>query len=395
MGYWLYAGHLLTIYGLALSNALFGLAGVWTVVRRDRLVRPLWDPVIRRTDRILLPLAAYALFLVVSVFGSYDPGESVNNLRDLLTLATLPLALVLVRGRWEVRRLFDLLILVTALHALFGIGQYLFGDYGGLQGRIPGPFSHYMTYSGVLLVGVCLLLGRMMIGEEWRRASNWIVLLLAMVAMVLTLTRNAWLAALLVVTVALTVRARRWLIAWVAGLALMAVLAAALAPQGWARFKSIADPADPSNYDRLCMVYAGWHMIVERPLYGIGPGMVKNLYPIYRHPTAPRLQVIHLHNTYVHMAAEQGLLSLFAYLWLCWACGLEAWRKYRRDGGLAGPRADLLLGVLLALLGIAVAGLFEANWRDTEIQRWMLFLLAVPFCLGPGVEKGRTRGDEA
>ena len=36
------------------------------------------------------------------------------------------------------------------------------------------------------------------------------------------------------------------------------------------------------------------------------------------------------------------------------------------------------------LIGFNLAGLFEANWRDTEIQRLVLFLLAVPLCLAPG-----------
>ena len=33
------------------------------------------------------------------------------------------------------------------------------------------------------------------------------------------------------------------------------------------------------------------------------------------------------------------------------------------------------------MLGFNLAGLFEDNWRDTEVQRLALFLLAVPSCL--------------
>jgi hypothetical protein len=36
---------------------------------------------------------------------------------------------------------------------------------------------------------------------------------------------------------------------------------------------------------------------------------------------------------------------------------------------------------MLALVALNIAGIFEANWRDTEVQRWALFLLAVPVCL--------------
>jgi hypothetical protein len=40
--------------------------------------------------------------------------------------------------------------------------------------------------------------------------------------------------------------------------------------------------------------------------------------------------------------------------------------------------------VLLALLAFNVAGLFENNWGDTEVQRPALLLFALPFCLAAG-----------
>jgi hypothetical protein len=56
-------------------------------------------------------------------------------------------------------------------------------------------------------------------------------------------------------------------------------------------------------------------------------------------------------------------------------------RRYRAEGKASGPRADLYLGTVLALAGFNLAGLFEYNWGDTEVQRLALFLLALPFCL--------------
>ena len=112
--------------------------------------------------------------------------------------------------------------------------------------------------------------------------------------------------------------------------------------------------------------------------------MVRERYPIYRHPTAPRYVVVHLHNSFVQLAAERGLLSLAAYAWLMAASFVWAWRRFRRNGGVLGPEADLDLGTLMVLVGFNVAGLFEANWRDTEVQRLVLFVLAMPFCAGGG-----------
>jgi O-antigen ligase len=83
----------------------------------------------------------------------------------------------------------------------------------------------------------------------------------------------------------------------------------------------------------------------------------------------------------LQIAAERGLPSLAAYLAMTAVAVVAAWRGYVREGGRRGPRADLYMGVLLALLAFNLAGLFENNWGDAEVQRPILFVLALPFCL--------------
>ena len=225
-GFWFFAGHLLTIWGLALSNAFLGLTMLWSLRRR----RPLDWP---RTSAVLAPLGIYAICFVVSILFSLEPRTSLGELRDLLTLATLPLALLWVRGERDVRRLVDLLLLVMVVLALYGIVQYHTTDYGPLQNRIRGPFSHYMTFAGVLLLGDFLLLGRMLVGDGWKRPWHWVALASLNTALLLSLTRGAWVAAGVTVAVALAVRARRAIALYLAAVVLAGVLFVALAPDAW------------------------------------------------------------------------------------------------------------------------------------------------------------------
>ncbi|MEE9562657.1 MAG: O-antigen ligase family protein [Thermoanaerobaculia bacterium] len=381
VGFWLFTLHLLTVWGLALSNIFQGLTLLWTI-RWWRDLR--FSTASLRAaggDVLIKPFVFYVAVFIASALTSYQLETSLWELWELIGLTTLPLALLLVRGERRVRLVFDLLIWVTLALAVYGIAQYLFTDYGELSNRIPGPFGHYMTYSGVVLLGACLVLGRVMTRPPAQPAKNWPLLAVILIALGLTLTRNVWLAMFVVITIAFFMRFRRWLPAYAVTVALLLSLLATQAPQHWSRLTSIASLQDPSNYDRLCMAEAGLHMIADRPLFGIGPGMVEFYYPIYRHPTALRAEVMHLHNTVLQLAAERGLLSVGAYLWLMIAALWLCHRGYQRGGGLAGPRADLYLGVMLALVALNIAGIFEANWRDTEVQRWALFLLAVPVCL--------------
>ncbi len=376
-GFWSFTGHVLTVWAIALSNSCLGLAALWSTGHRHRL-RWSWE----RNVTLVVPLGVYAIFFAVSVLTSVEPAISAGELKSLLGLATLPFAILLVRGAADLRRIFDLLILMMVLLAVYGIGQYFLTDYGPLDRRIPGPFSHYMTFSGVLLLGFCLLLGRIAGGSSWRRPGYWLALGAIGTTLILTLTRGAWVAAGVSLAIVLMLRARRWVPVYLAALLVFGVLVFSFGPETWKqRISSIADPRNESNYDRLSMLQAGLFMISERPLFGLGPRMVEHRYPIYRHPTAPRFHVKHLHNSFLQIAAERGLLSLAAYLWLMVAGLGLTYRGYRHHGGGDGESADLYVGVLLALVGFNVAGLFEANWRDSEIQRLVLFLLAVPLCL--------------
>ncbi len=398
-GWWLFTLHLLTVFGLALSNAFMALAAIWVVARRRNLPRSIVTRGAGGTAWLLLPLAVYAIAFLVAALFSHEPALSFVHGRDILALATIPLALFLVRGEEQTRLVLTLLLLLVGALAAYGLAQTYWLGYEDLHRRPPGPFSHYMTFSGVLLLGLCIWLARV-VNRSWRADSRagvgpvprwaiWLVGGLLLMALGVTLTRSAWIAALVVITLGVMVAMPRWLPVWLVSALLIAGAVAQFAPQHWERFRSITDLENTSNFDRLCMARAGALMVAERPLFGVGPGVVKVRYPIYREPGAPRWHVVHLHNTIVHMAAERGLVSVAAYLCLMLAGLRLAWRGLRRDGGVHGPRGDLYMATLFGIVALNVAGVFEANWRDTEIQRIILFLLVVPLC----ATRGRVGGE--
>ena len=371
-GFWLYALHAWGVASLAFSNVCLGLAAL-TAPAGEGVRRVSW----RRHRALLVPLGLYVLGLLASILASYEPVRSSRAVSELFTLLTVPLGLAVLRSERGVRRLVDGLVVAGAVVALYGLAQLLW-DYGDLERRIRGPFSHYMTFSGVLLMSDLLLLGRLACGEGWRSAWRWLALVAINLALLGSLTRSAWVALALAASWLLSMRAPRLLLAWPAVLLLFVLAAPVPLLQ---RALSIARLDDTSNYDRLCMARAGLAMVAERPLFGLGPELVKTRYPIYRHPTAPRFRVPHLHNSFLQLAAERGLVSLGAYLALMAGSIGLALRSYRLEGGAAGPRADLYLGAAMALVAFNLAGLFENNWGDTEVQRLALVALAVPAAL--------------
>jgi O-antigen ligase len=369
-----YVLHLWTVIGLALSNAMLGVLLLLAPfgLRRRRIE---WS----RFAPILLPVTCYAATLIAAIALSRNPWLSLPAARELLTVSTLLLGLALLDSEKRVRLAVDGVVVMGGLAAFWGLAQLLAG-YGEILRRIRGPFSHYMTFAGVLLLADLVLIAQLVTGARGARRSvwRWVVLALVNLALVVSLTRSAWVALVFGLTVLLLLRAPRWLLAYVPAAVLLFVLAPAPVVS---RVLSTVDLKDPANYDRLCMLEAGAHMIGQRPLFGQGPSMVKEIYPIYRHPTAPRQTVPHLHNTMLQLAAERGLLGLSAYLWLMFAALARSFQRYRSESESEGSAADLHLGVFVALLAFNFAGFFEANWIDVEVQRIVLFLMAVPFAL--------------
>jgi len=366
-----YALHLLTVFGIALSNIFLGLTILTSPFALSGAAIP-W----RKLRSLYRPLGLYVLLLAASVVASSEPRASAGSLSELTSLVTLFLGPLLIRGERAVRRLVEAVTLLGVAISLYGLAQFLFG-YGGLEHRIRGPFSHWMTFAGVLLVCDLLAVSRLAVDPASRRPWRFAVVAVLTLGLLGSLTRGAFLALVVVLTVLLAVRRPRSLVALLPA-ALLFVLLAPIPLLS--RMLSIGDLADASNYDRLCMIDAGLQMIAERPLFGIGPDMVQRRYPLYRHPTAPRYWVPHLHNSYLQLAAERGP-ALASYLWMMAVPIALAARRFRQQGGFAGPRADLYLGAALGLIGFSLAGLFEYNWGDTEVQRLALFLLSLPFCL--------------
>ena len=385
--FWPYVVHLWTIFGLAISNAMLGIAVLLAPLSVRRREVP-WESF----RGVLTPVALYVLILLTSIAASYDPRTSLAAGRELFSLATLPLGLIALRSERRIRLAVDGLVVAGALFSVWGLAQFLTGG-GGMDWRIRGPFSHYMTFAGVLLMADLVVVAQLASRRYGRWGWRWAALVLINAALVGSLTRSAWVALLLALVVLFALRAPRFLLVLApAALAILLVSPETVRERAW----SIFSVQNITNYDRLCMFEAGLHMVAERPLFGHGPGMVEERYPIYRHPTAPRHSIEHLHNSYVQLAAERGLLSLAAYLWLLGGALRLGYLGLRRELRSGNGQSELWLGAFCALIAFGLAGLFEDNWRDTEVQRVALFVIALPYCLkawvNGGVDRQRAEG---
>ncbi len=314
----------------------------------------------------------HALFIALSTLFSRDPAVSVRHLAGLSLFLLLPIAIDLLDDPAKARVLFLALGASGVVLSIVGFWQFLHGG-NDLENRIMATLSHWMTFSGLTMIAGCLLLG-FALEDRGRWRSLGLVAVVPFAAMMLTFTRNAYVGTLTAAAVYLLIRRPRGLLVLIP--VLLAVFLLMPLPIR-ARILSVASLEDPTNHDRVAMVRAGLRMIKDSPLFGIGPEMVKLYYPLYRDPEGSQWRVPHLHNNAVQFAAANGLFAAAFYVGLMLLFFARTVvllkRERRRD------RAALLAGALLAGVALFVAGLFEYNFGDTEVEMATLLVLAVPF----------------
>ncbi len=330
---------------------------------------------------LYFPLALYGVVSTVSALAAPRRLHAAGEAMVWFKMLIFPCAVILFR---EVPRLRQLAVIGHATFVSYisawGISEFVFFDHRDLEHRINGPSTHVMTFSGVVMpLSLMLLL-------KWWHERKWWQLVsgsLATIALLLTFTRSVWLGWIAAaLTIVILTRAR------LAFYALpFAILFLTFMPMSmFSRFVSMFDTKQESNFDRIRMVEAGVEMIRDYPVLGVGPANVKEIYSIYRKHDAPRARPPHLHNNIIQLWAERGILGLGAYLLLLALFIRECVKGWK------GPNqmwAEIGIAVTISL---AVAGLFEFNFGDTEVFYLLLNLYAL---VAVGLEQPQAAANEA
>jgi O-antigen ligase len=120
-------------------------------------------------------------------------------------------------------------------------------------------------------------------------------------------------------------------------------------------------------------------MIRAHPWFGLGPEGVKYQFDRYVPKDIPRPLPEgwygHLHNIYLHYAAERGIPAMLILMWFLGRILYDFLRGLRR---LAPGRSDarfVLQGAVAVVVAILIEGFFELNLGDSEVLT--MFLVVV------------------
>lgn len=249
-----------------------------------------------------------------------------------------------------------------------------------------------MTFAGILYLLVSFN-ASLAVSAAARRHRAWlaVAMVLQFTALLLTMTRGAWIA-VLVGLAAATLLLRSRALALVTAAALLALLLFSTM-YGRDQGRTIAvqefatSEADRNVSTRLVLWDMSWQMFREHPLLGVGMGD----YSIEAERLLAQRQVrttVDAHNVFLQVLATRGLVGFIPYAAFFAVLAASLWRTMVR-----APRGSLArhyaAGALAATAALLAGSLTENNIDDSEVFIAFMFLVGIARSARGDQEPGR------
>ncbi len=371
-----------TLVSIRVFEILMAVALVTLIVTQRR-----W-----RLPPVCLPLSLFLLGTLVSLFASGHMRDGLPQVKKFYVYLMLFLVTSAVRTVREIRWVALGWVLAATLSSAWALKQF-FEKYrtaerdhrnfytSYVDSRITGFMGHWMTLSGELMM-VLLVIAAVVFFAQDRRGVVWFVAAAVPVAAALglTWTRSMWLGTLCG-GVYLIWFWKKWALAVVP----VSIAALLIANPFDIRERAVSavsphEGQTDSNSHRAELRRIGWEMIKAHPWLGVGPEQVSRQYQDYIRPDMPRPRASeyygHLENDYVQYAAERGVPTLLALLWMIGWALFDFARALRRLPSDAGERW-VLHAAIAVIASVLVSGFFSWNLNNSEV---LAMFLAVTGC---------------
>ena len=367
----------LSVVSIAASQILLGVALLALIGLRRKPQLPVY----------ILPLSLYVVGTLIAGIASGFPMLGMPQYKKFFVFLILICVANTFRTAKEVRWLLLAVIAAASASGVWGLEQYwrkwTYARAHGLNfsityivDRITGFMSHWMTFSGHMMIALLALVAFLFFAAKDKKDWRWMAPagLVLGTALILAQTRAMWIGAAAGLIYLAWQRDKRLVLTLPV---LAGVLYVASPENVQQRMVSIVHERGQvdSNSHRKATWAIGWEIVKAHPITGIGPQMVKYRYndwvPAWLRPL-PEGYYEHLHNIYFQTAAERGVPTLLMLLWMIAWILRDAWRGLKAlPAGPCGERFALH-AILAIMISILVSGLLENNLGDSEVL--MLFL---------------------
>ncbi len=248
--------------------------------------------------------------------------------------------------------------------ALGAIRFWMLGYVVEGRARWHGIFANpnELGYALVVLVPLAatLAVGRRFV---WRLAL-WGVIGIYMLAVYLTLSRGSLIGLVVVLgLVGLRQRSQAMRIAMFAGIVASLLFVAFW----WSRGEGFRNIAQDTNVQQRFATYkAGFAMFLDRPWFGVGVGCSSIAWPLYAPEGAWSNHWLHIHNTFIQVLSETGVLGFIPFAIFLTFGIYHAHKLWRLQGRPElGPVPQYAGALEVSMVGFMVCGMsggFALSW---------------------------------
>jgi O-antigen ligase len=350
------------------------LVGIPLVAAAILLPRPR-DAAPRPNGGILLLFAAFAVFQVLgTTLSSLSfPGYIASTLFSFAILMFATNLLICTQNRLQMT--IRVIVLVETFASTWLYKQYYIYHWPRPLG--PSADPNYEALSLVMTVPLAIWLNRYEVRSLWRWAGRICTPILAF-AVFVSQSRGGLLALIVMAALAWVNSQHRMRLA--VGFVVAVGFMFAIGPTNMIkRIEQIQiegqaqTGAEVSTRARVELARAGFRMMLDHPVFGVGLGQFQSV-EFHYNPLLVSLEAIpHIaHDTYVQLGAEGGIPTLALYL-LILGVTLATCRSAQYAPGVPEDIAALALAFQIGLIGIMVAEVFLSAQYIKEI--WVFISL--------------------
>ncbi len=130
-----------------------------------------------------------------------------------------------------------------------------------------------------------------------------------------------------------------------------------------------------------------WQMVTDHPLTGVGLGAFPAVYPSYGRSSVKNERLEHVHNDYLQLLTDGGLIGGLIGLWFFMELIRIARRQFQQLPRTRTQDRAVMFGGYVALLGIAVHSFLDFNLQIAANALLFLFVLAMTVSTGSTKEE--------
>ena len=388
-----------SIFSISITQIAAGLGGLAWAIKTH--LNHAWKD---QRWPLVIPILLFSLACLIAVVDAYDVSYSFESLKKLLEFLIFFWVINCVKTK-KLRNSLSLVLIVSVTCAsLLGFYQ-AWMDGVQIENRVEGTLSTYMTFSGILMMVSLLALARVL----WRRPKEawlWACIGIILTSLFFTLTRQAWGGVFVGLLFFIFCSKRKYVLVLLLSLfvavfyfkkevqseLLELEIELKLTPNKSfialdhliLRTRLLLSGEDETLMMRAALWKAGWEVFKDYPLTGCGFRCMDKLVSSYPDPTGYVERLRGMHNNFIQIAVDTGLLGLSTWVGIWFYFFLLLYQRAKALNGDTNERG-VILGSAAVVLAFLTGGLFETNFYDSEVAMTLYFLMALPFS---GSQKG-------